>query len=47
MNNAFSEQMAVQYSDWLTAQSEIEGRISQAELGILRNLLVDRFYNQR
>jgi hypothetical protein len=47
MNNAFSEQMAVQYSDWLTAQCEIEGRISQAELGILRNLLVDRFYDQR
>lgn len=46
MNNAFSQQMAVQYSDWLTAQHEIEGRITQAELGILRNLLLDRFYRQ-
>jgi hypothetical protein len=47
MNNAFSQGMAVQYSDWLTAQYELERRITQTELGILRNLLVDRFYNQR
>jgi len=46
MNNAFTEQMAVQYSDWLTAQYEIEGRITQTERDTLLNILTDRFWRQ-
>jgi hypothetical protein len=47
MNNAFTEQMAVQYSDWLTAQCQIEQRITQAEMGELRGMLIQRFHDQR
>jgi hypothetical protein len=45
MNNAFTEAMTVQYSDWLTAQYQ-NGRIDQQQLGELRNLLAERYYRQ-
>ena len=47
MQNAFTESMAVQYSDWLTAQCDQEGRITQSEMVALRNTLIERYQDQR
>jgi hypothetical protein len=47
MQRSFTEQLAVQYSDWLQAQYAQEGRITQQQLAELRQLLVNRYFSQQ